>query len=657
MVLPIEWLKEYVNTNKSAEEIAETFTALGLMLDKPIEESTFGNAVLDLEHRMDRADWLSILGCARDFAAMEGLELKTPEREIKKPTPITKNEQIPVTVNCPELVSRFNTRIIKDIKVEESPKWMQQRLQEYGIPAINNIVDITNYVMVEYGQPLHAQDIAKFEKREIVIRKAKEDETLTTLDGTVIKLTPKMFVLTQNDKPITLGGIVGGKETAVTNETTDIVLDAGNYNQANIRHTARALSIRNETVLRSEKFLHPKLTQVALERAIKLILEIAGGECYTNQDWYPAPQEPQTMQLRYKRIEKIGGEAVKPSVVKDLLQKIDYEILEESKEGLKLQIPYFRTDVLVEDDIVSDVLRLQNYENIKTIMPPQAPPKNITFKEHKMKQAVREALTKIGADEYVTNPLVAADLEKEDQVRLENALSKEQSALRADIKETLGKVAKEAFKQGKPGLIFEVGRVYYKKGAGAKKAEKAFKDYAEARKVTAIQVPSKGGYLKEVHKNLKTALAGLFSELEIKDFYFEQPKDSEKAFIKQENLKLGTIETTSFSLDIEALIEAQKTPPKIIREHTNSSTLDFSLVVSKEQRIGEITHAIEILDERIKECKILEEYTGEEIEKGSRGVLLEVLISAVDLTGDDIQEIQEAVTKKLEKTHGVKIRK
>jgi phenylalanyl-tRNA synthetase beta chain len=188
MKVPLIWLKDYIDTKKTPKEIAESFTALGLMLDKPIEKD-----VLDLEHRMDRSDWLSIIGCARDFAAMEGLKFKFPELNKTAGKQPKKSQIIDIKIECPDLVHRFNTRVFRGIKVKKSPKWLSERLEAYGIPSINNIVDITNFVMVELGQPMHAQDIAKMEKPEIVIRRAKDNEEITTLLGQQIKLNSKQL--------------------------------------------------------------------------------------------------------------------------------------------------------------------------------------------------------------------------------------------------------------------------------------------------------------------------------------------------------------------------------------------------------------------------------------------------------------------------------
>ena len=353
MKIPLLWLKDYIDTNKSPMDIASAFTALGLLLDKPIS-----NNVLDLEHRFDRSDWLSIIGCARDLAAMENVQLKLPKRHTAKGK---EGGGVKIEVECPDLVNRFNTRVFKNIKVGESPKWLKERLEAYGIPSINNIVDITNFVMVEYGQPMHAQDLAKMAKPEIVIRRAKNGEKITTLDGSVIDLDTEMFVLTQNGTATVIGGIVGGIATAVDNSTTNIVLDAGNYNQANVRKTARKIKVQNETVLRYDKFLHPDGTQLALERATQLILELAGGTFCENYDYYPKPKPHKQMQLRLNRLKLVSGMDFDMTRVKNILTALEYKVLRETPDTIFVEVPYFRTDVEVEDDLVSDILRIKMF--------------------------------------------------------------------------------------------------------------------------------------------------------------------------------------------------------------------------------------------------------------------------------------------------------
>ena len=521
MIVPIEWLKEYVNTKKSPEDIAKSFTVLGLMLERIIE-----GKVLDLEHRMDRSDWLSIVGCARDFAAMEGKELKKPEGITPEPNGAGKVE---IKVKAPDLVKRFNTRVFKNIEVKESPDWLKKRLDLYGIPSKNNIVDITNYVMVELGQPMHAQDLAKFSKQEIVLRKAKNGESIITLLGEEVELDKDTLVLAEGKNIIGIGAIVGGAQTAVGENTKDIVLDAGNYNQANIRKTSRRLGIRNETVLRTEKFLHPEATQKAIERATKLILDLAGGTYHINEDYYPKEVPLTTMTLRYSRVKQIGGIELSQESIKTTLKALGYKILEENSAGLKLEVPYFRTDVLVEDDIVSDILRINNYEQIPFENIDTAPPKEVTPKIYDFEDRCRDILVSLGMHEHITNSLIQKDPATKNQVTLVNALNSEQSALRTTIYETLKPTliiyGKHKLKSPK---LFEVGLTYHQTG-------KKYEDIKEIRTIEGLI--SLDGGVKEANNTLKKILSTFFKNLGINNLKYK--KNSNAATIYQSKLELG----------------------------------------------------------------------------------------------------------------------
>jgi len=390
-----------------------------------------------------------------------------------------------------------------------------------------------------------------------------------------------------------------------------------------MRHTSRKLGIRNETVLRSEKLLAPELTEIAIQRAVQLILELAGGEYYDNQDWYPKKAADKIMNLRYSRIEKLSGKEPNTKRVKEILKKLGYEILEEKTEGLGVKIPYFRTDVLVEDDIVADFLRISNYENIKTVMLAQAPPKNITSESFKIKEELRQALVKVGGDEYITNPLIPTDENIENQIKLENALSEEQSALRTDIKQTLGVIGKEYEKRGKEGVIFELGRVYLEENG----------NYKEDRRLTVIQAGK--GSKKENNEALKVALATLLSELNINDVHYKG-KESGEAEIYQADEKLGHLDWNSFTLYIGKISEAKRTRKKIIREHTNVSTLDISLLVS--------------------EVKVESEYKGEGIQEDERSILLSIRIEDKNLTTEGIQNVHKQLLKSIEAYPQITIR-
>jgi len=560
MKIPLNWLKDYVKTNKSPREIAASFTQLGLMLDKPLDDT----GVLDLEHRMDRSDWLSIMGCARDYAAFEKIQLKYPKTATKKLPILSPKELVEVTVST-KAVRRFNTRVVKDVKVGESPEWLKESLTAYGIKSINNVVDITNYVMVELGQPMHAQDLAKLKKREITIRPAKDGETVKTILGTTVKLDHDIFVLTSGGVATVIGGIVGGLETGVTNKTTEIILDAGNYDQSVIRKNSRKLKIINETVSRYDKFLDPYLCEIALDRATYLLETIAGATVYQNVDYYPNPQQSNKIILRFARLKNLSGMDIPVKDVKRILTALEYQITKETSSDLTLTIPYFRTDVEVEDDVVADILRINDYSNIPTTPLTTPVPTDITpvimhFEDH-----LRDLLVAQGAHEHITASLVKAS-GTSGEILLSNALSADQNALRTSAKPKLKEIQDNYDKhQVSSPVIFEIGKSFAQTSG----------DYREKRELAIV------GH------NVASAIATLMHQLGVKYLV------SNTGEIMISNTSVGQIEDNSASLDTALLMQYQQKYKGIISDFIHIVKRDVSLIAPTHITYFDIASVIE----------------------------------------------------------------
>ncbi len=599
MKIPLTWLTQYINTSKSPRELADSFTQLGLMLDK-IETAPNGELVLDLEHRMDRADWLSVLGCARDLAAFEGTPLRMPELHPaddlgKKPSA---DQIVNIEVECPDIVHRFNTKTFRGVKVGPSPDWLKTALEAYGIPAINNIVDITNYVMVEFGQPMHAQDLAKLKKQEIVIRRAKAGESLTTLLGESVKLDGDAFVLTQAGEATVIGGIVGGNSTGVDESTTDIVLDAGNYDQNTIRKVSRKLKIQNETVLRYDKFLHPALTEYALRRATKLILELAGGEYYDNIDWYPQKQPLKQQKITRARLKKISGLEFDIVKVRDTLSALEYKILDAAADELTVEVPYFRTDVTVEDDLIADVLRIGNYNTLPVTALEHAPPPEITPAIYTFEEKLRTLCVSLGLDEHITDPLVPSDQNNIHQIKLENALSSEKNALRTSVYQTLLPVVQTYKKHRRAEIgLFELGKLYVGEGS-------AHAAYKEIRVLEVLYESSAVG-LHAANNTLKGLLARILRELGVVNVTYNQAGDTAK--ILAEQTELGELRLDSFTLYTETLLACVKTTTAVESTVPNIITEDISVTLAQTQNFGDTLAKIAHSNDALKNVYVVDE--------------------------------------------------
>lgn len=574
MKIPINWLKDYVETNKSPREITASFTQLGLMLDKPLDDS----GVLDLEHRMDRSDWLSILGCARDFAAFENIRLKYPVTSTNKLNKVKQSEMVEITVNSPH-VRRFNTRLVKNVKVAESPAWLKDRLTAYGIKCINNVVDITNFVMVEYGQTLHAQDIAKLKKREITLRPAKKGESVKTILGTTVALDPDVFILSSGGVPTVIGGIVGGLDTSVTNSTTEIILDSGNYDQSVIRKNSRKLKIINESVSRNDKFLHPDLCEIALDRATYLLETLASATVYTNVDYYPIKVKPVNMTLTYQRLKTLSGMDLAVKDIKRILTALEYQIVDEAKDSLKLVIPYFRTDVEVEDDVVADILRINDYTNIPTTPLTNPVPTDITPKIMQFEDHLRDLLVAQGAHEHITASLVKESGVK-GEILLSNALSTDQNALRHSAIPMLKEVkANYAKHQTNQTVIFEIGKSF----------ELIKGKYEEKREL----------YI--VGNEASQTLATLMKQLGIKYLV------NKEGLVLVENATVGILAVGALTLSTEKLLINRKEYVGIISDFSHVIKRDLSLITPTNISYYDIASAIEELKPNFSyNCKSVE---------------------------------------------------
>ncbi len=597
MKIPLEWLTQYIKTDKSAKALAIDFTMIGLLLDKPITDFThadYSTPVLDLEHRMDRADWLSVLGCARDLACYLQTDLIMPQM-LDLPKQAETQDQVAIKVDCPELVNRFTTLIVKNLTVKPSPKWLANRLEAYGITSINNVVDITNYVMVEMGQPMHAQDIAKLSKKEIHIRRARVGETLTTFLGDSVKLDTECFVLCQNDKPTVLGGIVGSNETGVDETTVDIVLDAGNYNQVNIRKTSRRLKILNETVLRYDKLLSSQLTMEALLRAAYLLQEVAGGTSYFNNDYTSDKGviTPKTKKLRKQRLELLAGTVFDLAKAEDILTRLGYTTINRTPSELEFQTPHFRTDIEVEDDLVADVLRITGYDKIKAIPVSGPVPEEITPAIAKFEHQVRDELVICGLNEYITSPFVAADSLNTLQIVLDSAVNKDQNALRTSLYQTLEPVL-AVYKNNTLNIrgIFEVGKVYSK--------DSKEKQYNEERTLQVLVSNQATPY--ETSKLLKATLATVMHRLGI-DFYIN-PKNE----IYQDKLMLGALEYNTFYLLTEELLKAKKSNKTVKTKVENLKLRDITLIAQPGLHLGDAFEFIKNTYPEVLRLEVQSEY-------------------------------------------------
>jgi phenylalanyl-tRNA synthetase beta chain len=471
MRVPLEWLREYVAITDSAEEVATRLTMGGLEVEG-IEESPLG-PVLDVYVTPNRGDCLSMLGVAREIAALYGVALAehTPPKSADG-GPVS--DLVKIQIQDPDLCPRYAGRVIRGISIGPSPDWMQARLEAAGMRPINNVVDVTNYVMLELGQPLHAFDLHLLAERTIVVRRAQPGETLETLDGEPRTLTGSMLVIADASKPVALAGVMGGANSEVGDTTTDILLESAHFHPLTVRRTSRALNLRTEASYRFERTVDPNGVRRAVDRACELLAAVGQtGVVEGAVDVYPEPILPRTIQLRPERAAALLGiPEIDAAIATDCLRRLQLTV-ETEGDSLLVTVPTGRTDLAIEEDLIEEVGRIYGYENIPETLPKGTTTRGGDSPEGVLLTSVRSALVEAGLQEVVTHSLSApsffdspADATR--RVGVRNVLSAEVSGLRASLIPTLLDVAQHNASRGQQALtLFEVGRIWEQTGEGA----------------------------------------------------------------------------------------------------------------------------------------------------------------------------------------------
>src|SRR6266566_5481537 len=321
-----------------------------------------GEVVLDFAIKAHRGDLTSIIGIAREVAALTKQELRIPQPvldERGKPA----GEMIEVTVEDPDLCPRYTARIISGVKIGPSPEWIGRRLLGAGMRPINNVVDVTNYVMLEFGQPLHGFDYDLVRQHHIIVRRAHDGEGMTTLDGVRRKLTSDMLLITDPEGPTAIAGVMGGAISEVNDKTTTVLLEAANFQAANIRRTSVALGLRTDASSRFEKGLDPTLTVIAANRAMQLMSELAGGTVHPGiVDCYPDPVQPRIIPFSTREVEWLTAVKVTQLEVVEALTSLGFGVVpDENSNNMLVTVPTFRSDIVEGADLVEEVVRMIGY--------------------------------------------------------------------------------------------------------------------------------------------------------------------------------------------------------------------------------------------------------------------------------------------------------
>ena len=427
-------------------------------LGRPLDDH-LGEIVLDLEVTPNRPDLLSIMGLAREVAVLTRRELKVPAPSYEEgEEPAT--EMIDVDILSPDLCVRYSAGLVLGVSVGESPGWLKERLLAVGMRPINNIVDITNYVMLEYGQPLHAFDYDLVEGRKIIIRRAQPAEVITTLDGIKRLLSPDMLVIADEAKAVAIAGVMGGVTTEISGATRNILLESANFNPASVHATASALHLSSEASTRFERGISPEMTVVSLRRAIELITGLAGGSPAAGiVDLYPGKKVLPVVYISRRKLAGVLGRALPDDEVLRVLRSLGFAADIEG-DGFRVVSPYWRSDIRLDVDIAEEVARTIGYDEIPPRMIAAPVPPHVEQPMLQLKKKVGEVMSGLGFQEIITYSLVGRE-DNTDQLELLNPMSSEQDHLRSSLKKGLiDALALNRRHEEGPIRLFEIGRVF-----------------------------------------------------------------------------------------------------------------------------------------------------------------------------------------------------
>ena len=437
MRVSLEWIKDFVDITAPAEEVAHRLTMGGLEIEGM--ETIDGDIVMEVNVTPNRPDCLNILGLAREVAAAFGLQLRKPQHCIEG---LLEKGDVRVEIDVPELCGRYTGRLIKGVTVRESPEWMKKRLEKCGLRAINNVVDITNYILLELGHPLHAFDADRLAERLIRVAKAGHDRSIKTLDGIERKLAEDTLLIWDGREPVAIAGIMGGEGSSVDFNAKNIFLESAYFDPSSIRRSSRILGLKSESSYRFERGTDREFLEAALNRAAILIQETAGGMIYEIVDVYPGKYVPVEIEVSYQKVNSIIGTSIEKDEMLRILQMI--EITTQDKGATFLATPpAFRGDIKEPVDIIEEIARCYGYEKVPVRVPNTSLPDGILNRKERNLDRIKETIRKSGFTEVINysfmNPadLDLLSLPQDDRRRrcisLKNPLKQEDSLMRTTL--------------------------------------------------------------------------------------------------------------------------------------------------------------------------------------------------------------------------------
>ena len=656
-------------------------------LGEPLSDY-LGDTVLDLELTPNRLDCLSMLGVAHEVAALTGGSVTEPEIRYEE-TGAPAGERVDISIADPDLCHRYTATVIDGVSIGPSPQWLQDRLNSAGLRPISNVVDVTNFVMLEYNQPLHAFDLDTVKDKTVIVRRARPGETLTTLDGVDRNLTTENLVIADSSDPIGLGGVIGGADSEIGPHTSTVLLESANFNASNNRETATSMGLRTEATLRFEKGLRPELAPLGLLRATALIQEVAGGTVAPGFiDVYPEPPDsPPTVTLTARRLRQSLGMDVDLEQARKALESLGF-ICTPEDSALIVTIPWWRNDVNIEDDLVEEVVRIIGYDTVPTVMLSTPIPYFTATPAIALRDEIKDLLASGGLQEIINYTLVSAELlervlepgEAVPPMQVANPMSSTHQILRPTLQPgILATLASNQSSGAAPFRFFEAGRVFLPRSGDLPEEVETIAAVMSGQRATDSWLARADGTASMDFFDAKGVVEWLLDGLNIQSDWEpgEHPvyQPGRCAVVKSGDATLGFVgeihpnirekfdlysgTVAGFELYLHALLHALPESERRFDPLPRfpAATRDLALVVPADVPAGQVTSLI-LRNRLVQRAELFDMYSGENLAAGVKSLAFHVHLQAPDrtLTNEEVTRSLDGLLRTLEREVGASLR-
>jgi phenylalanyl-tRNA synthetase beta chain len=684
MQISYNWLKSFVDFDLSPEALRTKLTMIGLAVDAV--EARGDDYILEFDLTSNRPDCLSHLGIARETAAVTGKPLRLPEIKLSESTTET-GEVTSVEILNPELCPRYTARVIRGVKIGPSPTWLVKRLEAMGQRSVNNVADITNYVMLELGQPLHAFDFDQLRDRRIIVRTAFAGETMTTLDGEKRELTTEMLVIADAYRAVALAGIKGGEDSGITGSTTNILLEAAYFAPEQVRTTSKVLGLSTEASYRFERGTDPEIVPVASDRAAAMIAEIAGGEVLKEiVDIYPVKSERSPIRFRGSRYTALTGMQITLGEAVKILRNLGFKVEAQVEyDSLIVIAPSWRVDVKIEEDLIEEVARIVGYESVKNSLP-RSTGSGAYLPGEEWRRRVRHALTALGYHEAISFSFVNAEddamlseLTDAPRLILQNPIDETQSGMRTTLLGGLLRAVQHNFNYGTRNLrLFEFGKCFIKNGD-----EKPFE--VERLSLVATGARNEADWLAASAEvdfyDLKGSLETVFEAMELAGIetvpaenvsYLHPGRTAIISLSGREVGKIGQLHPAVDArykfkqpvfvaeLDFELMLGSDRIDTRYCPLPKFPSVIrDLALLLDTGVQFASLKRAIIGLNiKELVSVRLFDIYSGKGLPPGKHSMALSICYCADDrtLTDEEVKSAHDRVVTRLKQEFGAEIR-